>query len=240
MVFVFDIDGTLTPSRQKMDSEFLEFMLDFADKNNVWLITGSDLDKTIQQIGLELWEKVDRAYQLAGNELWVNGVMSYTNRLVLPDDYKAELNRLVETSQWKEHYGNHIEERGALVNFSVVGRDCTQEQREAYYKWDQQSNERSRYVKYLNEKFPDYEISKGGEISMDIYPKGRNKGQIVDKLEGERFIFFGDQLVSGGNDKPIFDRIKETNAQGKCIQVENWMATYDFLKNEQYNNIIWE
>ena len=32
----------------------------------------------------------------------------------------------------------------------------------------------------------------GGEISIDIYPTGKDKGQIVDELMDDKFIFFGD------------------------------------------------
>ena len=33
--FIFDVDGTLTPSRGTIDPEFKEFFMDFAKKNNV-------------------------------------------------------------------------------------------------------------------------------------------------------------------------------------------------------------
>ena len=40
--FIFDVDGTLTPSRQAMDPEFKEWFIDFIKANKVWLVTGSD------------------------------------------------------------------------------------------------------------------------------------------------------------------------------------------------------
>ena len=36
--FIFDIDGTLTPSRRKIDPDFHEYFLDFAHKNDVYLV----------------------------------------------------------------------------------------------------------------------------------------------------------------------------------------------------------
>ena len=44
--FIFDVDGTLTPSRGTIDPEFKEFFMAFAKKNNVYLVTGSDRPKT--------------------------------------------------------------------------------------------------------------------------------------------------------------------------------------------------
>ena len=49
--FIFDVDGTLTPSRGTIDAGFKEFFMDFCNKNNVYLVTGSDRPKTIEQIG---------------------------------------------------------------------------------------------------------------------------------------------------------------------------------------------
>ena len=51
--FIFDVDGTLTPSRGKIDPDFLQFMLYFAGINDVYLVTGSDRDKTLEQVGLD-------------------------------------------------------------------------------------------------------------------------------------------------------------------------------------------
>ena len=71
--YIFDVDGTLTPSRQKINSEFELFFKDFINKNNVWLITGSDYPKTVEQVGKEICEKVKAVYNCAGNNIWKNG-----------------------------------------------------------------------------------------------------------------------------------------------------------------------
>ena len=44
--YIFDVYGTLTPSRGVMDAEFKELFLAFAKEHNVYLITGSDRPKT--------------------------------------------------------------------------------------------------------------------------------------------------------------------------------------------------
>ena len=48
--YIFDVDGTLTPSRQKIDPEFSTFMVNFACEHDVYLVTGSDRDKTLVQV----------------------------------------------------------------------------------------------------------------------------------------------------------------------------------------------
>ena len=49
--FIFDIDGTLTPSREKMDTQFHAWFLNFQKVYDTYLVTGSDRSKTIEQVG---------------------------------------------------------------------------------------------------------------------------------------------------------------------------------------------
>jgi hydroxymethylpyrimidine pyrophosphatase-like HAD family hydrolase len=56
--------------------------------------------------------------------------------------------------------------------------------RQAYARWDKTSLEREDIVAYIKESYPELEVSIGGSISVDIYPKGKNKGQVVEKLRG--------------------------------------------------------
>ena len=232
MTYVFDIDGTLTPSRLKMDKGFQEWFFCFMESNKVWLVTGSDKDKTIEQIGEEMWTKVDRVYQCSGNVLYINGVEKRRNDFDLPDYYEEKLNMLLNKSPYPVRAGNHIEKRQGLVNFSIVGRDCTQEQRDAYGKWDDKNKEREDISWELNSRYPWIEVVKGGQISVDIYEEGKNKAQILDDLEGN-YVFFGDHMQPGGNDYPVFKRAEELGKlkDNRYIEVNGWEQTFNHLKS---------
>ena len=224
MNYIFDIDGTLTPSRLPIDKDFSKFFLNWMKGKNVYLITGSDKDKTIEQVGEEIWLNVTRAYQSCGNAVYEGG------KLIRQSDFKMdiELQRMLFTfkacSDWKEQYGNHIEERIGLVNYSTVGRDCPQKARKEYYKWDNINRERELFCKLIEGTFPHLEASVGGEISIDIYPKGQNKSQILNDLKGD-ITFFGDRCEPGGNDYPIVRMLDRG-----IHSVENWKETYKILK----------
>ena len=49
--YIFDVDGTLTASRSKIDPEFAEWFEHFATHDACYLVTGSDRKKTLEQIG---------------------------------------------------------------------------------------------------------------------------------------------------------------------------------------------
>ena len=118
MNYIFDIDGTLTPSRLRIDSEFEKFFLKWMKDKDVYLVTGSDKDKTVEQVGEKIWTKAKRVYQSCGNAVYEGG------ELIKQLDFKLdkELQRLLHTfqaaSDWKIRYGNHIEERIGLINYS--------------------------------------------------------------------------------------------------------------------------
>ena len=63
--FIFDVDGTLTPSRGRIDSEFEKWFIEFASNNEVYLATGSDYDKTLEQLGEDVMMAVTRSYNLS-------------------------------------------------------------------------------------------------------------------------------------------------------------------------------
>ena len=74
MHFIFDVDGTLTPSRDRIDEDFRLWFLEFIKWNNVYLVTGSDRSKTEEQVGEEVFEKVECVYNSSGNTKYKNGI----------------------------------------------------------------------------------------------------------------------------------------------------------------------
>ena len=230
MIYIFDIDGTLTPSRNKMDENFHDFFMNFVKIHRVWLISGSDHTKTIEQIGVDIWKDVERAYQCSGNQLFKKGSLIRSSDWELPIATKWCLEKFLKESKYPHRYGNHIEERPGMVNFSIVGRDCTQEQREEYFKWDNEHKERIEFSKELKERYLGLDAVVGGEISIDIYPTGKDKGQIVDELTDDKFIFFGDKLHPGGNDYSMkLATIHKKLKGNEFFHVKGWKDTRNIL-----------
>ena len=124
-----------------------------------------------------------------------------------------------------------------MVNFSTVGRNASPPLREAYSRWDQETGEREDIVEYLNNLYPDFEVSIGGTISVDIYPAGKNKSQIVAPLQDIHgsdvsLIFVGDRNVPGGNDWPLAQRLN-TLDNSKWFQVESYKETQALIEHSE-------
>jgi phosphomannomutase len=229
--YVFDIDGTLTESRQKISEQFLTFMLNFCKDNDVYLVTGSDRPKTFEQIGFELYEAVKGVWQTNGNEYWEGNRRVSGNDYTPTYEFKKYLNDKVNLSRYPIKTGGHIEGRTGMINFSTIGRNCTPEQRKEYYKWDCKNYERALLCEGINKEFPELLASVGGEISIDIAPRKNNKSQVAEVLNKKysHIHFFGDRMEYGGNDYPLATTIT-LGEMGTTYPIKSWEETWERLK----------
>ena len=224
-----DRDGTLTPSRRKIEPDFLEFFLDFVDHNEVYLVTGSNKEKTVEQIGSELYNKVKRVYNCAGNDVYEGLHNVYRNPWVMPDAAMRFLQDELDYSVYPVRTGKHIELRPGCVNFSIVGRNANWDEREEYKKWDKDRDERVDIAIRFNDRFPDLYAFVGGETGIDISVKGADKSQILrDFTKDDDLRFFGDRMDEHGNDYPLAIAIAEKH-MGYAFQVDGYEDVKEML-----------
>ena len=82
-IFMFDIDGTLTPSRLRMVEEFAKFFDKWSNKNKYYLVTGSDLDKTKEQLPIAYIDRAEAIFTCCGNQMWRDSELIYDNKFEL-------------------------------------------------------------------------------------------------------------------------------------------------------------
>jgi phosphomannomutase len=235
MNYIFDVDGTLTPSRMRIDKEFKEFFLEFIKKNNVYLATGSDYIKTVEQLGTEICESVTKCYNCCGNSVWQNGEEIFKSDWTLSHELDKWLKKELKKSKFDIRTGNHIEQRPGLVNFSIVGRNASFEERFIYTQWDEQVEERKTIAREFNQQFAYYKAQVAGETGLDIIPIGYDKRQIADDIEGP-IIFFGDKMAHGGNDYPLAEVIQYRENSWN-YEVKSWKDTHKILISLSYNGL---
>lgn len=230
--FLFDIDGTLTPARKKMDNEFESFFKKWIETHETYLVTGSDFEKTKEQVSDDILKKCKGIFCCMGNHFIKNDKTVYINEFNFPSEAKYFLENKVKNSKYPaEDMGNlHIECRTGMVNFSVVGRDITSKQRTKYYEWDLIHNERKSIANEFNNLFmiSGIEANIGGQISIDIQQIGFDKSQVLNHINvnGGKTVFFGDKCKPGEIDFPIY------NTCDIKYEVSDWNECYDILKNE--------
>ena len=182
-VYVFDVDGTLTPSRGVIDPTFKEFFNDFCRENKVVLVTGSDKPKTVEQIGEDTYNLAHTVYNCNGNDVWQGSQHCRSNSWHLDENSEQWLQKQLKDSKFPIRTGHHYDHRPGMCNFSIVGRNANRQQRAEYVEWDKATQERQSISNNFNINFPELEAKIGGETGIDISPKGLDKSQIVRDFE---------------------------------------------------------
>ena len=227
--FIFDVDGTLTDSRQQIDLSFEAYMIKFCCKYDVYLVTGSDRTKTVEQVGLDIYNRSKRVYNCSGADVYEKDHNVYRS------DWKPSrklinfLSDELDFSTFPHKTGNHIEHRPGGINFSILGRgEDSMKYRKEYVKWDINTTERILMSDRIKSEFPDLNIQIGGQTGLDI--SDNDKSQILRDFNSEdELVFFGDMMKEGQNDYPLAQAIDKLG--GTNYSVNGWQDTYRKLKD---------
>ena len=226
--FIFDVDGTLTESRQQINFEFMCFMIKFCCTYDVYLVTGSDRAKTIEQVGLDIYNRSIRVYNCSGSDVYEKDINVYKSNWKPTRKLINFLSDELDYSAFPHKTGNHIEHRPGGINFSVLGRgDDSMKYRKEYVKWDINTTERILMSDRIKSEFPDLNIQIGGETGLDI--SDSDKSQILRDFNSEDEIhFFGDMMEEGQNDYPLAKAVNELS--GHTYHVKDWNHTKTILE----------
>ncbi|WKA06044.1 hypothetical protein VitviT2T_023970 [Vitis vinifera] len=214
LIALFDVDGTLTAPRKVATPQMLEFMRKLRKVITVGVVGGSDLVKISEQLGSSVIDDYDYVFS-------ENGLVAHKDgKLIGTQSLKTFLGeeKLKEIINFTLHYiadldipikrGTFIEFRSGMLNVSPIGRNCSQEERDEFEKYDKIHNIRPKMVSVLREKFAHLNLtfSIGGQISFDVFPQGWDKTYCLRYLDDFPEIhFFGDKTYEAGNDHEIYE-----------------------------------
>lgn len=237
-IYVFDMDGTLTPARSKMEASFALLFNTWQQTHICFIASGSDYKKITGQMPPFVISSFAGIYSSMGNVLNTPKGISYKKDFTPKQELLQTLENYRKNTLYPgKLYNNYIEKRIGMVNFSVLGRDCPFAEREKYAAWDKKANERQNIKQALQASFPEYEISVGGAISVDITKKGCGKGQIAYHLrqqyKGEKIIFFGDKTFPGGNDYELAETLRKLG-NSEIIEVNSPKDVLTYLTEVEY------
>ena len=225
-LILFDVDGTLTPARKVIEQPMLECLQQLKECPglHIGFVGGSDLIKQKEQLG-------ERNLDLFNWRFSENGLLGYKdNKCIhkrsfvetLTEEHFTQLINIclsvLSTLECPVKRGTFIEYRNGMINISPIGRACNQKEREEFEAYDNKHNIRKNMINNIQTKWsqyitknniqnmPELQFSIGGQISVDVFPKGWDKTYCLDFIEGkyEEIHFFGDKTDKGGNDYEIY------------------------------------
>jgi len=253
---LFDMDGTLTPAREKM-TQFMCRTLASLQKDGyrIGIVSGSDIDYIIEQC--EVLTDINRFDHTAIDIYPCNGTKHYryTTHSNLINLYKNDFKKKVGSDLFSElvyslfsllssftskNYkynipltGNFIDYRGSMINFSPIGRNASQKDRLDWIKLDKKYDIRKELLNQLRSKFnnKDIEFKLGGETSIDICPTGWDKTYVLKNFKDEEEVWFiGDRCEVNGNDKELYDAVK-LRIKGESFKTTGPSKTIAIINN---------
>ncbi len=238
LLLLFDMDGTLTPSRNKITAQVKEQLHFFKSFNFIKLgvVSGSDLVKIQEQLGDDVLEVFDYVCTENGLVTYCEGELTHSNSMVQflgEKVYQKIVNgflKILSTIELDVKRGTFLELRTGMLNVCPIGRSCTQKERDNFEQFDKMFKVRETIVRQMNQYLINeglediLQMSIGGQISIDVFPKGWNKTYCLqhfktssEEKEAEIQVhFFGDRIFPGGNDYEIGtdSRVKAHSVSG--------------------------
>jgi phosphomannomutase len=213
---LFDIDGTLCNAMATIDDATVVSLHSLKHAGyDIGIVGGSDRTKAEYQLGTHILEDVathcfhenGAVYYKGKAKVAQESLEDYIDPVVLHQVIVFLLRQVSECDS-PVTTGTFIERRSAMINCSPCGRACSPSQRLEFFEWDKRSGCRERIVNEFHTTFPNLplEVAIGGQISIDIFPKGFNKTKCLPYVEGiyDEIHFVGDRVDKGGNDHELY------------------------------------
>lgn len=237
-VFLSDNDGTLTVARKPIRGEMAETLLAFAKHFKFAIVTGSPYKDMVEQMPPEILENPNIDYWCCmGNILYREGKEIRNSHNTIDFDYfNPVLQDILHNCplQYEKSFPRHHEiNANCAINFTMLGRpevgEPSTEDRANYVNWDNEKGQRKWIIENLKSRYPDYNITLGGQISVDIVKKGCDKAQVVDYYKNDfQISYFGDRIYKMGNDNAIAHEVVDCG--GTIFSVENPKETMRIMQ----------
>jgi len=239
-LIVFDLDGTLTPSKAPMRRDMARVLARLLARKKVAVIGGGSYEQFRKQFAGHLsvpkpllsdlflfpttstsfyryqngWKKIYRKVLSASEKKKVMGAF---NNAFKKAGYEHP----------KRHWGPIIEDRGSQITFSALGQKAPIPAKEW---WNKKGDVRPKLMKIMQKQLPGFEVRRGGLTSIDVTHKGIDKAYGIRQINKvlhipiANMLFVGDALYPGGNDYAA----KRTGV--KCIAVNGPEDTKKVIK----------
>jgi hydroxymethylpyrimidine pyrophosphatase-like HAD family hydrolase len=223
-IWLFDVDGTLTPPGRGINSKFEEWLRRFAEDNDVRIVSGGNFERIRGQLGEPLTQRLTRAYCCLGNSTWERGEEVSVSRHAYSLELIEATHTFARSSQFGKATGSTVVSKPGIVTIVPCGVDASPKEAFDYFLWDELAGERKYIAEQLIQMFPDICAVVSGRSSIDIVANGLDKSQVAQDLVNPVY-FFGDSTLPGGNDATLAKKINQRTDGSRTIAVCDWTQT---------------
>lgn len=214
LCLAFDLDDTLTYSKQNIDKRMASLLSELSSKYTIAIISGCNYEQMQNQVVYLLDpHSVFNFHFLptSGGQYWHANKCIYFRLLDENEIAEAQKAFWISFNNLKliipKLYGYLMENRESQLTFSMCGQNAPLKVKE---EWNKKYDQKRRILaECMQELLPNLTVRVGGKTSIDVTPKGLDKafglGKFLEytKFNKEEILFFGDQLQPGGNDYSV-------------------------------------
>jgi HAD superfamily hydrolase (TIGR01484 family) len=215
-LIVFDLDGTLAPSKSPLDAEMASLLRDLLVVVEVAIISGGAWLQFERQV-LSHLPKDALLAKLSILPTCGTQFFQYKEewKKLYAEDFTPDEKRKIVTSltsavakagfEVERTWGETIEDRGSQITYSALGQQAPLDEK---IKWDADFAKRKEIKTVLDKLIPEFSVRIGGATSIDVTKPGIDKAYGIKKLRDtlgvslQEMIYIGDALFVGGNDYP--------------------------------------
>lgn len=240
-MIVFDMDGTITPSRWEMKPDMVILFKELLKKYKVWIISGWDFVRFQIQILQFLWDDIEllKNLYICPTQWWKMYVYKNWNWEKLYSlDFSIEerkhiisvLENAIEKLWFKPEktFWELIEDRETLICYALLWQEADQSLKSAY---DPDLLKRKKIREYIKDDLKWFEISISWSSSIDIIREWFDKAFWIQKmmevtlLNKNQVLFVWDRIIAWWNDFPPLEKLWITSK--KVFSLED---TMEFIK----------
>ena len=213
---MFDLDGTLAPSKSALAPQTAALLHDLLGVIKVAVISGGAWTQFEKQLLTDLPQGSRLAnlsvlptcgtkfFQYKGQwaELYSEDLTADQRKKIIDSLNKAAAESGFQAGKV---WGKVIEDRGSQITFSALGQQAPLAEKE---KWDPDFGKRKKITAMLKSLIPEFSVRMGGATSIDVTKPGIDKAYGIGKLKDilhislNEMVYIGDALFPGGNDYP--------------------------------------
>lgn len=234
MIILFDVDGTLVESGKNITVPMGEILIKVKEKFNckLGIIGGGIYLKLKLQLDnyLPCFDYIFPECGALGyfddKLIYQKNLMDVVNRITLNKIIKEFLKCIID---YDIIYAGHlIDRRFGLYYLSPVGMQGDDMERNDFIEKDRKYNIRRKIINSLKkiDVNDEFDIVLGGSTGLAVTIKGWNKSQILEHIDDDCILFFGDKIEPDGNDYPLFSHPKV-----KGFGVKNYQDTISILND---------
>jgi phosphomannomutase len=215
-LIVFDLDGTLAPSKSALGTDMSSLLHDLLGIVKVAVISGGDWPQFQKQL-LSNLPQDERLVNLSVLPTCGTKFFQYSSgwKELYSEDFTTPEKEQITSSLHKAFgevgfkvervWGKVIQDRGSQITLSALGQQAPLAEK---VKWDPDFAKRKKIKAILDPLIPGFSVRLGGATSIDVTKPGIDKAYGIRKLRDllgislREMIYIGDALFPGGNDYP--------------------------------------